>query len=158
MRPEPDAELENEVYENESFRGQDLSGLRTSGCTFRACDFTLARINGSEQQMSINDVVLLDFAGDGRNISGDELRRANDASGNGLVVLRNGDTINTRLLDITGIPSRVLSNSFSAKGKGSRTQPFDAAWPGSGPPCNAMPFQVMRCICGISASSYRFER
>jgi hypothetical protein len=64
------------------------------------------RINGSEQQVPINDVVLLDFAGDGRNIPGDELNRANSASGNGLVVLRNGDTINTRLLDITGIPSR----------------------------------------------------
>ena len=48
MRPERDAELENEVFENESFRGQDLSGLRTSGCTFRGCDFTLAQINGSE--------------------------------------------------------------------------------------------------------------
>ena len=48
MRPERDAELENEVFENESFRGQDLSGLRTTGCTFRGCDFTLAQINGSE--------------------------------------------------------------------------------------------------------------
>ncbi|HKN64025.1 MAG TPA: hypothetical protein VJV76_06820, partial [Gaiellaceae bacterium] len=48
MRPERDAELENEVYENESFRGQDLSGLRTTRCTFRGCDFTLAQINGSE--------------------------------------------------------------------------------------------------------------
>src|SRR5947209_5766406 len=48
MRPEPDAELESEVYENESFRGLDLSGLRTTRCTFLACDFTLAQVNGSE--------------------------------------------------------------------------------------------------------------
>ena len=48
MRPERDAELENEVYENETFRGQDLSGLRTTGCTFRSCDFTLAQVNGSK--------------------------------------------------------------------------------------------------------------
>jgi fluoroquinolone resistance protein len=48
MRPEPAAELENEVYERESFRGLDLSGLRTTHCTFHECDFTLARLNGSE--------------------------------------------------------------------------------------------------------------
>ena len=48
MRPEPGAELENEVYERESFRGLDLSGLRTSHCTFHECDFTLARLNASE--------------------------------------------------------------------------------------------------------------
>jgi hypothetical protein len=68
-------------------------------------NFTV-RINGSEQQIGINDVVLIDFAGDGRNISADEISRANTASGNGMVVLRNGDTMTTRLLDITGIPSR----------------------------------------------------
>ena len=59
---------------------------------------------------------------------------------------------------ITRIPIRVLSNSFSAKPKGIRTQPCEAAYPGSGPPCSAMPFQVMRCMCGIQASSYMFER
>jgi len=68
-------------------------------------NFTL-RINGQEQQVPINDVVLIDFAGDGRNISQDELNKANDASGNGFVVMRNGDTFTSRLLDVTGIPSR----------------------------------------------------
>lgn len=63
------------------------------------------RINGQEQQVPINDVVLIDFAGNGRNISPDEIARANDASGNGLVVMRNGDTWTSRLLDITGMPS-----------------------------------------------------
>ena len=29
--------------------------------------------------------------------------------------------------------------------------------PGRTPPCSAMPDQVMRCICGMKASSYRFE-
>src|SRR5580704_18972468 len=33
-----------------------------------------------------------------------------------------------------------------------RTQPCEAAYPGSGPPCSAMPFQVMRCMFGIQAS------
>ena len=54
---------------------------------------------------------------------------------------------------ITRIPIRVLSNSFSAKPKGIRTQPCEAAYPGSGPPCSATPFQVMRCMFGIQASS-----
>jgi hypothetical protein len=27
------------------------------------------------------------------------------------------------------------------------------AYPGNGPPCSAMPFQVMRSMCGIQASS-----
>ena len=58
---------------------------------------------------------------------------------------------------ITRIPIRVLSNSFSAKPKGMRTQPCEAAYPGSGPPCSATPFQVMRCMFGIQASSYMLE-
>ncbi len=66
------------------------------------------RINGQDQQVPINDVVLIDFAGDGRNISQDEINKANDASGNGFVVMRNGDTFTSRLLDITGIPSRGM--------------------------------------------------
>ena len=59
---------------------------------------------------------------------------------------------------ITRIPIRVLLNSLLAKPKGIRTQPCEAAYPGNGPPCSAMPFQVMRCMCGIQASSYMFER
>ena len=66
------------------------------------------RINGQDQQVPINDVVLIDFAGNGRNISQDELNKANDASGNGFVVMRNGDTFTSRLQDITGIPSRGM--------------------------------------------------
>ena len=31
------------------------------------------------------------------------------------------------------------------------------AYPGSGPPCSATPFQVMRCMFGIQASSYIVE-
>ena len=54
---------------------------------------------------------------------------------------------------ITRVPMRTLSNSFSAKPKGIRTQPCEAAYPGNGPPCSAMPFQVMRSMCGIQASS-----
>ena len=48
MRPEPEAELEGEVFEHEGFRGEDLAGLRTKNCTFHGCDFSNARLNGSE--------------------------------------------------------------------------------------------------------------
>src|SRR2546429_1686595 len=51
------------------------------------------------------------------------------------------------LFPYTTLFRSVLSNSFSAKPNGIRTQPCDAAYPGSGPPCSAMPFQVMRCMC-----------
>jgi len=64
------------------------------------------RVNGTERQVPINDVVMIDFTGNGRNISQDEINRANDASANGFVVLKNGDTFTGRLLDVHGIPSK----------------------------------------------------
>ena len=73
------------------------------------------RINGREQQVSINDVVLIDFAGNGRNISPDEISKANNASGNGFVVLRNGDTFTGRLEDLHAIPSRGVFSSSSGQ-------------------------------------------
>jgi hypothetical protein len=59
-------------------------------------------INGQLQRVPIADVVLLDFAGDGRNIPVDELNKANAA--NGYVVMRNGEQFNARLQDFTGKP------------------------------------------------------
>jgi hypothetical protein len=64
------------------------------------------RINGQERQVPINDVALIDFAGNGRGISQDEVNRANDAGGNGFVVLRSGETFTGRLEDITGSPAK----------------------------------------------------
>ena len=64
------------------------------------------RLNGTERQVPINDVVLIDFTGNARNISQDELNRANDASANGYVVMRNGDAFTARLLDVHGVPSK----------------------------------------------------
>ena len=43
------------------------------------------------------------------------------------------------------------------KAKSIRTQPCEAAYPGNGPPCSAMPSQVMRSMFGIQASSQRLE-
>jgi hypothetical protein len=40
---------------------------------------------------------------------------------------------------------------------GMRTQPCEAGYPGSGPAWSAMPDQVMRCMKGMEASSYRLE-
>jgi hypothetical protein len=59
------------------------------------------RINGQEQSVPISDVVLIDFASNGRHLPADEVARANDASGNGFVVMRNGDHFTSRLVDVT---------------------------------------------------------
>ena len=60
-------------------------------------------VNGQERNVPIGDVVLIDFAGDGRNIPADELNKANAANG-GYVVMRNGDQVNARLEDFMGKP------------------------------------------------------
>lgn len=60
------------------------------------------RVNGQPRQVPIGDIVLIDFTGNGRDISGDELSRANAA--NGYIVMRNGETFNASLKDLTGDP------------------------------------------------------
>ena len=60
------------------------------------------RVNGQPRQVPIGDIVLIDFAGNGRDISSDELSRANAA--NGFVVMKNGETFNASLKDLTGDP------------------------------------------------------
>ena len=59
-------------------------------------------MNGQPRQVPIGDIVLIDFTGDGRNISAEELSSANAA--NGYVVMRNGETFNAGLKDLTGKP------------------------------------------------------
>ena len=48
------------------------------------------RVNGQPRPVPIGDVVLLDFAGDGRNVTLEEVTKANAANG-GYVVMRNGE-------------------------------------------------------------------
>ena len=60
------------------------------------------RVNGQPRQVPIGDIVLIDFAGNGRDISTDELTRANAA--NGYIVMKNGETFNASLKDLTGDP------------------------------------------------------
>ena len=67
------------------------------------------RVNGQPRSVPIGDVVLLDFAGNVRDISTDDLTRANAVSG--YVVMRNGETFNASLNDLTGKPLiAVFSN------------------------------------------------
>ena len=61
------------------------------------------RVNGAPRSVPISDVVLIDFTGDGRNVSADELSKVN-SSGGGYVVMRSGDQFNARLQDLTGKP------------------------------------------------------
>jgi hypothetical protein len=60
------------------------------------------RVNGQPRQVPIGDIVLIDFTGNGRDISNDELSRANAA--NGYIVMKNGETFNASLKDLTGEP------------------------------------------------------
>jgi hypothetical protein len=70
-------------------------------------------VGGQTRRVPIGDVVLIDFAGNGRDISGEELSRANAA--NGYVVMRNGETFNASLQDFTGKPLiAVFSNGRRA--------------------------------------------
>jgi hypothetical protein len=65
------------------------------------------RVNGQPRQVPIGDIVLLDFTGNGRDISADELSRANAANG-GYVVMKNGETFNASLKDLMGDPLIAL--------------------------------------------------
>jgi hypothetical protein len=65
------------------------------------------RVNGQPRQVPIGDIVLLDFTGNGRDISNDELSRANAANG-GYVVMKNGETFNASLKDLMGDPLIAL--------------------------------------------------
>lgn len=72
-------------------------------------NFTL-RVNGQTRQVPIGDIVLLDFAGDGRNVTLDEVTKVNAVIG-GYVVMRNGEQFNASLQDLTGKPLiAVFSN------------------------------------------------
>jgi hypothetical protein len=65
-------------------------------------NFTL-NVNGQMRQVPLGDIVLIDFAGDGRNIPAEEISKAN-ASNGGFVVMRSGEQFNARLQDFTGKP------------------------------------------------------
>src|SRR5688572_4481407 len=51
------------------------------------------RVNGEPRQVPRGDIVLIDFAGDGRSVSGEEVSKVNAANG-GYVVMRNGEQFN----------------------------------------------------------------
>ncbi len=75
-------------------------------------DYALS-VNGAVRRVPLGDVVLLDFAGNGRDVSAEEISRANSA--NGYVVMRNGETFNASLQDFTGKPLiAVFSNGRKA--------------------------------------------
>lgn len=72
-------------------------------------NFTLS-VNGQTREVPIGDIVLIDFAGDGRNVTLDEVNKVNAANG-GYVVMRNGEQFNASLQDFRGKPLlAVFSN------------------------------------------------
>ena len=82
-------------------------------------DDLTVRYNGRDRQIPMNDVVLIDFVGNGTNIPESETARANQSS-DGLVVLRNGRTVVGRLVDMQPNNQAVVSGQF-----GERTIPLN---------------------------------
>ena len=74
------------------------------------------RVNGQPRSVPIGDIVLIDFTGNGRDISNDELTRANAA--NGYVVMKNGETFNASLKDLTGDPLIAIFTNGRRAGLG----------------------------------------
>lgn len=71
------------------------------------------RVNGTPRSVPINEVVLLDFGGDGRNVAVEEVTKV--SSTGPLVVMRNGEQFNASLRDLTGKPlEAVFSNGRRA--------------------------------------------
>lgn len=65
------------------------------------------RVNGQPRQVPIGDIVLLDFTGNGRDVALEEVNKVNAANG-GYVVMKNGETFNASLKDLTGDPLIAL--------------------------------------------------
>lgn len=67
--------------------------------------------NGRDSRIPMSDVMMIDFMGNGTNIPPNELARANQI--NGMVVLRNGRTMDGRLVDMQPYSNQaVLSGRF----------------------------------------------
>jgi hypothetical protein len=79
------------------------SGERVSGqlIDLGGSDFTL-RVNGQERRVPVDQVAVVDLTGQANSLPSSE---ASKAESGGLIVLRNGQTINGRLYDIAGANS-----------------------------------------------------
>ena len=72
------------------------------------------RAYGRDQQIPMSDVMMIDFVGDGRNMPQRELAAANQSDG--LVVLRNGRTLNGRLVEMQQYSNQaVISGGFGER-------------------------------------------
>jgi len=96
-----------------AFAAVGVTIVLTNGQRVRADIFDMnaqdivGRVNGSERSWSTGEIAVIDFAGDGNNLPGNELDRA----GSGLLVLRDGSLVSGRLVDIGG--TNPLRISFS---------------------------------------------
>ena len=82
-------------------------------------DSIVVRVNGRDRQIPVQDVAFVDFAGNG-TVSQNELNRARQ-SYDGLVVLRNGRTMEGRVVDFQGYNNQAVVASPA----GDRTIPLN---------------------------------
>jgi len=90
------------------------SGSRVSGdlVDMGAAGLTVS-VNGQQQQISTNDVAVIDFGGDASNLPGSEVSRA---SGAAFLVLRSGEVVDGRLYDVGGAsPLRISVDTSSGR-------------------------------------------
>jgi len=72
------------------------------------------RAYGRDREIPMDDVMMIDFVGDGRNMPQRELAAANQSDG--LVVLRSGRTLNGRLVDMQPYANQaVISGGFGER-------------------------------------------
>jgi small nuclear ribonucleoprotein (snRNP)-like protein len=78
----------------------------------------IVRTNGRDSQIPIDEVMMIDFMGNGTNIPPNEMARANQNNG-GLVVLRNGRTLDGQLVDLQPYSNQaVVSGRFGQRNIG----------------------------------------
>jgi hypothetical protein len=73
----------------------------------------IVRANGRDSQIPIGDVMVIDLVGNGTNIPPNELARANQI--NGMVVLRNGRTMDGRLVDMQPYSNQAVLSGRSGQ-------------------------------------------
>lgn len=100
---------------NNSYRGNNgnntYGGYGNSGNSNNYGDTLVVRANGRDQQIPIQDVAFVDFAGNG-TVSQSEMNRANQ-SYDGFVVLRNGRTMTGRVVDLQGNNNQAVVSGQS---------------------------------------------
>jgi hypothetical protein len=104
---------------NSGYGNNGNNGNYGNGNYDNSSDSIVVRTNGRDRQIPVQDVALVDFAGNG-NVSQNEMNQANN-SYDGMVVLRNGRTMLGHVVELQGYNNQAV---VSGQG-GDRTVPLN---------------------------------